>query len=32
MIEWNFENTYYMAAIISSLVLIALYFFVLREK
>lgn len=26
MIEWNFENTYFFAAIVTSLFLIAMYF------
>jgi len=32
MIEWNAENTFYFAAIISSLFLIAIYFLFLKKK
>lgn len=31
MIEQNFENVYYLAALISSLFLIAIYFLVIRR-
>jgi len=32
MIEWNFANTFYFAAIVSSLVLLAIWLFFLRKK
>ena len=31
MIEWNAENTFYFAAIVTSILIIAMYFF-LKEK
>ena len=31
MIEWNFVNTYFMAAIVSSFVLIIIWFFLMRK-
>lgn len=32
MIEWNFENTYFFAAIVTSLFFIALYFIIRKRK
>ena len=32
MIEWNFANTYLLAAAISSMVIIAIYFILFKEK
>lgn len=32
MIEWNFANTYYFAAIVTSLFLIIMYFFLRKTR
>lgn len=32
MIEWSLENTYYLAAIISSVIFILLYYLFLRKE
>jgi hypothetical protein len=32
MIEWNFANTYYLAAIISSLIALVIYYLLTRKK
>lgn len=32
MLEWNFENTYYLAVIISALIALIIYFFLIKRK
>ncbi|MBM4402161.1 MAG: hypothetical protein FJ044_02855 [Candidatus Cloacimonetes bacterium] len=32
MIEWNFENTYYFAAIVSSMLMLVIYFLFMRKE